>query len=78
MSRLIVIAAFKRDGDSGELVPAFEPREMPSEERAKQDAALLSHSHAGVIAWYREAAPDVGDYGPPVVLARFGEIPDME
>jgi hypothetical protein len=22
--------------------------------------------------------PDVGDYGPPIALASFGEIPEME
>ncbi len=78
MTRLIVLAAFKRDDDSGELVPAFDPREMPSEDRARQDAALMAKSYSGVIAWARDAAPDVGDYGPPVVIAQFGEIPDME
>jgi hypothetical protein len=78
MSRLIVLAAFNRDEDGGELVPAFDPREMQSEGRAKQDAALMSPRYAGVIAWARDAAPDVGDYGPPQVLAQYGEIPEMD
>ena len=76
--RLIVLAAFKRDEETGELVPSFEPREMHSEERAKQDAALLSSHHAGVIAWVRDADPGVGEYGPPTVLASYGEVPEME
>lgn len=78
MSKLIVLAAFRRDDQTGDLVPAFHPRECPSEDRAKQEARMLSTWHAGVVAWSREAAPDVGDYGPPTVIASYGDIPDME
>jgi hypothetical protein len=38
----------------------------------------LSGKHAGVIAWSRTAQPDIGEYGDPVELARYGEVPDME
>lgn len=34
--------------------------------------------YAGVIAWSREAKPDVGEYGEPTVLFQHGEVPDME
>lgn len=31
----------------------------------------------GVIAWSREAQPDVGEYGPPTTLFVSGDVPDM-
>lgn len=78
-TRLIVLMAFAA-GDDGELVPAFEPREMQSEDRAKHEARLMwaSGRYAGVIAWSREAHPDVGEYGAPEVLFQAGETPEME
>ncbi len=76
-TRLIVLAAFDRN-DEGNLVPAFEPREMPDEARAKRVAQEMSARHAGVIAWVRSADPRLGDYGPPELLAAFGDVPDME
>lgn len=75
--KLIVLAAFDRD-DEGNLVPAFDPRQMDSEERAKRDGRQLADKHAGVVAWSREAEPNVGEYGPPVVLFQAGEIPDLD
>lgn len=77
MSRLIVLMAFDR-GEDGELVPAFEPREMRDEGQAKATARDLSHRHAGVIAWAREANPELGEFGPPDVLAVYGDVPEME
>lgn len=55
---LIVLAAFVKDKD-GELVPAFDPRQMESENRAKCDAQLMADQFAGVIAWSREAEPSM-------------------
>lgn len=75
--KLIVLAAFVRD-DEGELVPAFEPRQIDSEERAKRDALMLGEKYAGVVAWSREADPAIGEYGPPVVIYQRGEIPELE
>lgn len=77
MPKLIVLAAFDKN-DDGELVPAFDPREMQSEQSAKTQAAALAPHHAGVIAWSRDADPNTGDYGEPVELARYGEVPEME
>lgn len=77
MPRLIVVMAFDRDGE-GELQPAFEPREMQSEEQARARARLLALDHAGVIAWARDAHPDTGDYGEPEVLFQSGDVPEME
>lgn len=76
--KLIVLMAFDRDEESGELRPAFEPREMRDEQQAKTQAALLKDQHTGVIAWSREAQPDIGEFGPPEVLAVYGEVPEME
>ena len=76
-SQLIVLVAFDRD-DEGVLQPAFEPREMPDERRAISTARLLSHQHAGVITWRREANPAAGEFGPPEILFQDGDVPDMD
>jgi hypothetical protein len=75
--KLIVLAAFN-ETDEGELMPAFDPRQFDSEERATREARKIVADHAGVVAWSREADPDLGDYGPPKVLFQSGNIPDME
>ena len=75
--KLIVLAAFDKN-DEGDLVPAFDPRQVDTEGRAVRDAKLLVASHASVVAWSRDADPVLGDYGPPVVLFQHGEIPDLE
>lgn len=75
--RLIVLCAFDRD-EEGNLHPVFEPREMPDERRAVATARMLSHAHAGVITWAREANLAEGEYGPPEVLYMAGEVPDLE
>jgi hypothetical protein len=74
--RLIVLAAFDKD-DEGNLVPAFEPRQVDTEDKAKREARMMADSHAGVVAWSREADPNLGEYGPPVVLFQAGDIPDL-
>jgi hypothetical protein len=74
---LVVLAAFDRD-DEGNLVPAFDPREMPDEGRAVRMAKELASRYAGVIAWVRSADLALGDYGPPDTLAVYGDVPDME
>ncbi|WP_043620435.1 hypothetical protein [Ensifer sp. ZNC0028] len=76
-SKLIVLMAFDENGD-GELIPAFEPKQIETEERAVREARALATQHAGVIAWARDADPAVGDYGPPVELFKHGKIPDLE
>lgn len=77
MPKLIVVAAFNRD-DEGDLKPAFDPRQMQSEDAAVRLAKLIESQHAGVIAWSREANPAVGEYGEPAILYQAGEVPDME
>jgi hypothetical protein len=75
--KLIVVVAFDR-GDDGELFPAFGPADQQSEDRAIRTARTLAAKHAGVIAWSREADPNMGDYGPPTTLFASGDLPDME
>jgi hypothetical protein len=60
------------------LVPAFDPRQVETEGRAKMDAMLLSDKYAGVVAWSREADPSIGEYGPPVIIYQRGDIPELE
>ena len=75
--KLIVVAAFDRNED-GELIPAFDPQQQQSEGRAIRLAKGLATKHAGVIAWSREANPELGEYGPPTTLFISGDVPDME
>lgn len=74
---LIVVVVFDKD-DAGTLYPVGEPQQFETEERAVRAAKKLASEHDGVIAWAREAYPDVGDYGPPRVLYQAGEAVDME
>jgi hypothetical protein len=76
-AKLIVVIAFEDDGDGGPR-PAFEPREFQSENRARTEAGSLVNTYPAVIAWSREARPDIGEYGEPEILFSFGPVPDME
>lgn len=73
LQRLIVFAAFKRD-EEGELVPAFDAREMPSERSAIEQARIAGALYAGAIAWYRDCDVINGDYDDAVVLCQFGDV----
>lgn len=75
--KLIVLAAYTKTDDGG-LLPAFEPRQIDSEEKAKRLARAMAAEYAGVIAWSRDADPALGDYGPPTILFQSGELPDLE
>ncbi|UIK04975.1 hypothetical protein [Neorhizobium galegae] len=76
-AKLIVLVAFRKN-DDGDLVPAFDPRQIDTEERAKREARLMADQYAGVVAWSREADPAIGEYGPPVILYQHGDCPDFE
>lgn len=79
LKSLIVLTAFVRD-EEGELRPAFEPRELPSKDKAKMDGRRLAAqgTYAGIIAWSRSADLVNGEFGEPVVLFQHGDVPDME
>ncbi|MBZ9603241.1 hypothetical protein [Phyllobacterium chamaecytisi] len=76
-TKLVVVMAFDLD-DNGELAPAFDAVQFDSEERALRSARDLSRKHHGVIAWSREAEPNIGEYGPPTTVFQSGEVPDMD
>lgn len=76
-TKLIVVMAFEHDGE-GEMRPAFEPREYQSEDRARREAQAMADTYPAVIAWSREAKPDIGEYGEPRILFQQGDAPDME
>ena len=76
-SKLIVVMAFEDDGEGG-LRPAFDAREFQSEQRATIEAATMANRYPSVIAWSRDAKPDIGEYGEPTVLFQHGDVPDME
>ena len=76
-ARLIVVAAFDNNDDV-ELVPAFDPMSFETEGRAMKDSTGHEGKHSGIVAWSREADPDIGEYGPPAIIFQFGDIPDME
>lgn len=79
LKTLVVLSAFVWD-EEGELRPAFEPRELPSEDKARMDGRRMAAlgTYAGVIAWSRSADLINGEFGDPVVLFQHGELPDME
>ncbi len=72
--RLIVVVALSR-ADNGELVPAYNPMQLNSEEDAVSMARYLARQHAGVLAWTFEEQSGTGEYGPPTVLFQSGEVP---
>jgi len=76
-ANLIVLAAYDRN-DEGDLVPAFDPRQVDTAERAVREAELLAATHASVMVWSRDADPALGEYGPPTILFKHGDIPNME
>jgi hypothetical protein len=79
LKTLVVLSAFVRD-EEGELRPAFEPREMPSADKARMDGRRMAAQgiYAGVISWSRSADLVNGEFGDPVVLFQQGDVPDME
>lgn len=78
-TKLIVLAAFIRD-DEGELRPAFEPRECQSEGQASQQARIMANGggYEGVLAWWRSADLVNGEFGEPIEIYRWGDVPEME
>lgn len=78
VKKLVVLMAFDKDAETGDLLPAFEAREMPDERRAVMAAKEMARRHAGVITWVREADLRLGEYGWSEVLFQSGQIPDLD
>lgn len=70
-----VVVPYGRNQE-GDLV-AGEGQQAPSEAAARSKAVGLSTQHAGVVAFSREANLSTGEYEPAVVIARFGQTPDV-
>lgn len=64
--------------DEGDIVPAYEPREMPDERRAIAAAKLAAVTHIAAIARKRSVRPDRGEFGEPEVLFKHGPVPDLD
>ncbi len=77
LRKLIMLNAYNRS-DDGQLVPAFEPRQMKREETAVYIAQTLVNDYAGVVVWSREAEPAVGEYGPSIILFQCGQVPEFD
>ena len=77
LPRLIVVQAFDLD-EEGTPQPAEEPVQFDSEDRARRHAVALESKHAGVIAWWREANPELGDYGEPTIIYQAGEVRELD
>lgn len=58
--KLVVLAAFTKT-DDGQVVPAFEPRQVDTQERAVREERLMASQFAGVMAWSRDADPVLGE-----------------
>lgn len=69
-----IVQVFKL-GKRGQLQPDT-PVIASSAANAAMRAERLSATAAGVIAYEMTVDADVGDYGEPRVLARFGQVPE--
>lgn len=55
---------------------ADEPRTARNADHARRLAERLSPSRAGVVAFSRRSAPDLGEYEDPVILETLGDVPE--
>ena len=70
-----VVVPYGRNQD-GDFV-AGEGQPAPSAAAALSKAAGLSTQHVGVAAFSREANMSTGEFEPAVVIARFGQTPEV-
>lgn len=72
---IVVLPIAEIDGD---LVP-MEAMQVESKAKALAIAEKLAKTHAGVVAWSRDADPALGIYSEPTVLLKMGKVPgDLE
>ncbi|WP_245431292.1 hypothetical protein [Rhodoplanes roseus] len=74
MKTFYVVQGFTA-GPRGRLspVPAIE---VPSAEAALRRAEKIASINGGAIAFSRAGDPGTDDFDDPVVLARFGQVPE--
>lgn len=77
LPRLIVVQVFDLD-EEGTPQASGEPMQFDSEDRARRHALGIADKHAGVIAWWREANPSLGEYGEPTIIYQAGEVGELD
>lgn len=70
-----VVQAYRK-GKRGKL-EADEPKIARDAHHCKVLAERTSYSRAAVIAFSRTGDPDTGDFDEPVILAKYGDVPEM-
>ncbi len=70
-----VVQGYRR-GKRGSLVPD-EPKMARSYEDCQKLAARISTTRPAVIAFSRQGDATTGDFDDPVVIATYGEVPDL-
>ncbi|HEY4292088.1 hypothetical protein [Luteibacter sp.] len=75
METIYVVQGFKA-GKRGrpEAMPALS---FKTEDEARRRAARLGETCIGVIAFVQSANADTGDYADPIMLERYGTVPDF-
>lgn len=58
------------------VLKAVRPMEARSADDAERIARRLAIAKAGAIAFSRDVDPEFDDADPPVLIARFGQVPD--
>ena len=71
-----VVLAFVHS-EEGDLVVG-DAVEASSAAAAIGRACAIAGTKAGAVAFSRTGDPELGEYGDAVILARFGETPDIE
>jgi len=64
-------------GKRGQLaaIPAVA---LQTESQAVAKAERLGETCVGALAWRQTADVEAGEYGDPVVLARVGQVPELD
>jgi len=48
-----------------------------SESVARQRGEMLARNRDGVLVYAQAADPDRGEYSEPMILAKYGQVPDL-
>jgi hypothetical protein len=70
-----VVQAYRK-GRRGALTPE-EPKMARNEANCLAMAERLAITRPAVVAFKRKGDPDTGDFDDPVILATFGDVPEM-
>ncbi|MGM4992690.1 hypothetical protein [Tardiphaga sp. 841_E9_N1_2] len=66
------VQVFKRDG---RRLVGQQPERCKSPEQARVRGARAAEHAAGVLVFSVTGEPEFGEFEPPVVLQRYGEVP---